>query len=282
MLLTKQQIECFVERLGQPRASVLLNSFFQSYRTCLRSEDVALLYDETYLARIGNHPTDRLVRGRYKIHIYNRYSYEYLLPRIATDTRLLDAGCGDGDFALAVAHSGAAEVVGVDFDGKAIELAESKRIASECRNCHFLRGDVSVLELSGPFDYCVLNDVVEHLSDEELMLLLDRLRKLLRHGGEVVIHTPNGLALCNDTDSDRFQRAYKRYLQVFEGWRGHGRTVDQIYYDQVHINIKSFRQLRALLRRSGYRARVFYDEPSRFPFLSRFSTNMLVIGVPVG
>lgn len=282
MLLTKAQIAEFVERLGQPRASVLLNGFFQSYRTCLRSADVAPLYDATYHSRIDDHPASRLVGGMYKIHIYNRYSYEYLLPRISAGIRLLDVGCGDGDFALAVAHSGAAEVVGVDFDGNAIERADSKRTARGCRNCHFLRVDVSAIDLPGLFDYCVLNDVIEHLSDEELVILFDRLRRLLRPRGELVIHTPNGLALCNDTDSDWFQRSYKWYLRAFKGWRGHARTVDQIYYDQVHINIKSFRQLHALLRRSGYCAKVFFDEPSRFPFMSRLSTNMLVVGVPVG
>ena len=282
MLLTKAQIGDFVERLGQPRASVLLNGFFKDYRSSLRSADVARLYDEEYLARVEAHPTDRLVGGRYKIHIYNRYSYEYLLPRISTETRLLDAGCGGGDFALAVAHLGAAEVVGVDFDGKAIKRAESKRTGAECRNCRFLRGDVSAIDLPGLFDYSVLNDVIEHLSDEELMILFGRLRKLLRPGGEVVIHTPNGLALCNDTDSNRFQQAYKLYLRAFEGWRGLERSVDQIYYDQVHINIKSFRQLGEILRRSGFRAKVFYDEPSRVPFLSRLSSNMLVVGAKVG
>lgn len=282
MLLTKAQIENFSERLGQPRASVLLNGFFKAYRSILRSTDVARLYDETYLARLEAHPAAMVIGGRYKIHIYNRYSYEYLLPRISTETRLLDAGCGGGDFALAVAHSGVAEVVGVDFDRNAIQCAESKRTAPEYPNCRFLCGNVTSLDLSGPFDFCVLNDVIEHLCDEELLVLFDKIWKLLRPGGEVVIHTPNGIALCNDTDSDWFQRAYKWYLRAFEGWRGLARTVDQIYYDQVHINIKSFRQLRNLLNQSGYGAKVYYDEPSRFPFLSRLSTNMLVVGVKIG
>ena len=51
--------------------------------------------------------------------------------------------------------------------------------------------------------------------------------------------------------------------------------LEEIYYDQVHINIKSFRELRSLLRECGYTSHVRYDEPAR-PF-RRLSSNMLVV-----
>ncbi|MDH5790096.1 MAG: hypothetical protein OEZ27_05845, partial [Nitrospinota bacterium] len=90
MLLTKQQIEDFIKKLGQPKASVLLNNFFNSYRSHLNSNDVKHLYDPTYLTRLDSHPAIIMVADKYKINTHNRHSYDYILPRISKSTRILD------------------------------------------------------------------------------------------------------------------------------------------------------------------------------------------------
>jgi 2-polyprenyl-3-methyl-5-hydroxy-6-metoxy-1,4-benzoquinol methylase len=217
-----------------------------------------------------------MVQGKYKINIYNRYCYEYLLPRLTKDNKLLDIGCGTGDFALAIASQGVKAVIGVDSSGKAIQKANTKLSATNL-NCKFVCTDASSLNTDILFDYVILNDVVEHLSDKELNGMFKKINHILESDGEVVIHTPNGLALCNDTDSDFLQKLYKIYLGVFGTFRGCERTVEQIYYDQVHINIKSYRQLATFLSDCGFKPEVIYDGKGRLPFLNKLSSNMLVI-----
>lgn len=277
MKLTKQQIEYFVNKVGQPEASILLNKFFNSYRHYLNSSDVADLYDDNYAAKINSLETYLIINNKYKIHTYNKYSYEYLIPRLTIHSRILDVGCGSGDFALAIAAQGVKYVVGVDFSRKAIKEANAKLAKSGLNMCHFLCADVLNMDNQFIFDFVILNDIIEHLSDAELKTLFKNISSVLVTGGEVIIHTPNGLAICNDTDTNFFQKAAKTYLRLFKHWRGFERTVEQIYYDQTHINIKSFRQLRKCLKEYGYQASVIYDEKSKLPFINQLSSNMLVI-----
>jgi 2-polyprenyl-3-methyl-5-hydroxy-6-metoxy-1,4-benzoquinol methylase len=217
-----------------------------------------------------------MVQGKYKINIYNKYCYEYLIQRLTRDNKLLDIGCGTGDFALAIASQGLKAVIGIDSSEKAIQKANAKLIKANL-NCKFVCADASSLNTETLFDYVVLNDLFEHLSDEELKAMFKKINHILERDGEVVIHTPNGLALCNDTDTNLIQKIYKVYLQVFKKFKGFERTVEQIYYDQVHINIKSYRQLKQILRNFGYKTRVIYDEKGNLPFLNQLSSNMLVI-----
>jgi 2-polyprenyl-3-methyl-5-hydroxy-6-metoxy-1,4-benzoquinol methylase len=277
MYLTKQQINTFVKTVGQPKASVLLNKFFNSYRSYLDSSDVADLYDDDYIAKINSHPAYLWVEEKYKINIYNKYSYEYLLSKLTPQSSVLDIGCGNGDFALAIAAQGQIlSIVGIDFSEEFIRQANHKLIGTNFP-CRFFCGDVGTFQSQDLFDFIVFNDVTEHLSDRELKRLFNTLDALLAMNGEVIIHTPNGLALNNDTDSNIFQRFYKAYLARFCGWQGFERTLEQLYYDQAHINIKSYRQLRTFLNGYGYSTRVIYDDHRRNFLKCQLSPNMLVI-----
>jgi 2-polyprenyl-3-methyl-5-hydroxy-6-metoxy-1,4-benzoquinol methylase len=274
--LTKEQIRHLVERLGQPRASVLINGFFNSYRHRLESSDVAGLYDQEYRDRIASHETHELIDGKYRVNVFNHHTFDYLRPKLRSSTRLLDVGCGNGQFALAVAASGAGTVLGLDFDGEAIAAAEAAAAESDLV-CKFARGDVATLPTDESFDFVVLNDVTEHLSDRELTELLGKIHRVMNDGAELVIHTPNGFALCNGTDADLLVRLYLLYIKVRRRWRGFERGVDQMYYDQVHINIKSYRELAALLRDCSFSSRVLYDDTHLPRWKHRLSTNMLVV-----
>jgi putative methylase len=68
--------------------------------------------------------------------------------------RVLDAGCGNGTLGIAAKLLGAAEVVGIDVDPLAIEVAErnAKRARVEVAWRH---ADVSAAE--GPFDTVLMN-----------------------------------------------------------------------------------------------------------------------------
>jgi predicted SAM-dependent methyltransferase len=118
-----------------------------------------------------------------------------------------------------------------------------------------------------------LNDVVEHLSDKELEDLFGKFHDVLVPKGELVIHTPNGLAL---TIRIRIG-TYKAYLKFWGGWEGLERSAEQIYYEQLHINVKSFTQIRNFLNKQGFHARVLYDEAKIRCLQSALSSNMLVL-----
>jgi 2-polyprenyl-3-methyl-5-hydroxy-6-metoxy-1,4-benzoquinol methylase len=275
MLLTKLQIEDSIKKLGQPKASVMLNKSFNSNRSHLNSNDVKYLYDQTYLTRVDSHPAIIMLEGKYKINTHNRHTYDYILPRINKNTRILDVGCGKGDFALALSTHNVDAVIGIDFSEESISAANTSLNSSNLP-CQFFHCDASDLKHEFQFDFITLNDVFEHLSDDELSNLFINLKNLLSKNGEIIIHTPNGLALCNDTDRTLFSLFYKTYYQLFKNWKGQERTAEQIYYDQVHINIKSYPQIKRFLKNLGFTTKIQYDNKCKWFFLNQFSTHMLV------
>ena len=165
---------------------------------------------------------------------------------------------------------------GIDHSKTAIDSAK-ERAQNSRLPCNFYDKDISSFSTTERFDFIVLNDVSEHLCDAELESLFDKLSSLLKPSGEIIIHTPNGLALCNQTDFNFFTRLHKLYLKIFRNWKGLERTLEQIYYDQVHINIKSYPQLCSFLSRKGFSSTVYYDLRNSIPFIRTLSSNMLVI-----
>ena len=97
--------------------------------------------------------------------------------------RLLDIGCGDGEFSYRIRKLGWA-VEGLDFDAEAARLAEQR---------HGLKVNVcSVEEMAYPddsFDAVTMNHVIEHLADP--LAVLRNVRRILKPGGRLIVVTPN-------------------------------------------------------------------------------------------
>ncbi len=104
------------------------------------------------------------------------------LPKAKTGKRLLDLGCGNGAFLLR-AHSAGWDVVGVDFDPKAVEVACSQGLDVRL-------GGVESLDPSAEqFDVITLAHVIEHVHHP--VQVLQACFSLLKPGGFLWLETPN-------------------------------------------------------------------------------------------
>lgn len=92
------------------------------------------------------------------------------LPQDLRGQRVLDAGCGTGVLAQALAERGA-EVVAVDLSSTLIELAKQRQSAA---GVHFMAGDM-LDEALGRFDYVVAMDSLIHYEPQQLANALQRL-----------------------------------------------------------------------------------------------------------
>jgi 2-polyprenyl-3-methyl-5-hydroxy-6-metoxy-1,4-benzoquinol methylase len=100
--------------------------------------------------------------------------------------RLLDFGCGGGQFISRFAKSGW-EVCGVEPDTVAAAALRS-------RSGHDIRSDLSNIDdWKGSFDIVSLNHVIEHVPDP--VETLRRLATCLKAGGKFIITTPNAGSL---------------------------------------------------------------------------------------
>jgi SAM-dependent methyltransferase len=104
--------------------------------------------------------------------------------------RLLEVGCGRGDFAIWLARTMPhLDIAAVDFSGAAIELARS-RAAAEKSNIIFSIGDAERLELPDrSFDYVVSCECIEHV--EHPAAAAREIRRVLKPGGRFCLTTEN-------------------------------------------------------------------------------------------
>lgn len=94
---------------------------------------------------------------------YHSRLHEIYRHNVLTGSRILELGCGNGDL-LASLSPGYG--LGVDFSGRAIEVAKENHPHLEFRQCdaHEIDG------IDGPFDYIILSDLINDLYDIELVL----------------------------------------------------------------------------------------------------------------
>ncbi|HEY9599666.1 MAG TPA: class I SAM-dependent methyltransferase [Cyanophyceae cyanobacterium] len=109
------------------------------------------------------------------------------LPSVR-DLRVLEVGCGVGDFALYLSQQGA-EVTAVDFSSQAIKLATEKaRIQN--RKVDFRVADAQALPLENDsFDLIVSCECLEHIPTPQLAL--NEMYRVLKSSGKLILTTEN-------------------------------------------------------------------------------------------
>jgi ubiquinone/menaquinone biosynthesis C-methylase UbiE len=106
--------------------------------------------------------------------------------------RTLDAGAGNGGFAMMAASRGNS-VVGLSFSRDEMQRAQQRATMTRARQVSFKVGDLRELpqfsDELGTFDQILCLEVIEHITQDAL--LIKRLAGLLRPGGRLIISTPS-------------------------------------------------------------------------------------------
>ena len=94
------------------------------------------------------------------------------LPNDLSGKRILDAGCGTGQFSVELAQRGA-HVLGVDISSNLIEIAKKRLPENLQNNVQFLTSDM--MQSHGNFDYVVLMDSLIHYPEQNTVAILENL-----------------------------------------------------------------------------------------------------------
>jgi len=139
-------------------------------------------YAQTRPHRIVPRCAGDLLRGRESTF---RKRFAPLLPK-ARDARILDVGCGYGEFLYFLQRAGYRDTCGVDLDSAHINVACDLGVG----RVH--RADArEFLRSSHEYDSISAIDVLEHFPKHEVIDLVECARRALKPGGRFLCQVPN-------------------------------------------------------------------------------------------
>ena len=185
-----------------------------------------------------------------------RLTAAFSVARIEPGMRVLDVGCGRGEILRHCTRLGA-EAHGIDYAAVAVEM--SRQAVTDGEAAGVYQADAKYLPFADAiFDRVLLFDIVEHLHPWELDRALRAVWRVLRPGGRVVVHTAPNVWY------DRYAYPVVRLVRSLMGqgrrYPKDPRAIIPANVD-VHVNEQSLLSLRRVLRRNGFRGRVWLDTP---------------------
>ena len=104
----------------------------------------------------------------------------YVKPQ--NNDKILDIGCGTGNIYKYVKNS---DYTGIDLNKNYIEFAKSKY-----KEGNFICDDLKNLNFERPFSKIIGQGLLHHLSDEEVDILINNLKKIMSSGSKLITMDP--------------------------------------------------------------------------------------------
>ncbi len=110
-----------------------------------------------------------------------------LIPK-SKDIAILDIGCGFGSLIRMFKNKGFTKLKGIDLSESQVKVAHANGLNQEIEvaDIHQFLSDKT-----GQFDVITGIDIIEHFSKDELVELLNIIKKSLKPGGIAIFRTPN-------------------------------------------------------------------------------------------
>lgn len=202
-------------------------------------------------------------------HLSRRLRDAFTVAEVRPGMRVLDVGCGRGEIIRHCMRLGV-EVYGIDYsevatlmsrdvihsemEAPAVEKPGIKSSAGVCRS------DAKLLPFpSNYFDRVLMFDVVEHLYPWELRSALEETRRVLKPGGQFIVHTaPNR---WYDAYAYPWVRRLRKLMGQGSAYPKDPRAITPVNLD-VHVNEQDIISMRRALKEVGFeKVKIWLDSP---------------------
>lgn len=134
------------------------------------------------------------------------------------NTRILDIGCGDGNFVYHLQQLGYVNAMGVDVSQEQIDMGTRLGI----KNLHCADLLTFLSDNREAFDVIIAKDVIEHFTRNEVFEILPLVNKNIKLGGRFIMQVPNGQGMF--------------YTSIFYGDYTHEMAYTESSISQVMLN----------------------------------------------
>lgn len=163
---------------------------------------------------------------------WHKLKFQFLKEKTGSFQSHLDVGCGAGTF-IGMLDAGQGHSIGVDIAVQQVSYAAEKYGA---QNCEFRAvGLHDPLPFDGDtFDVVTLIELIEHLREEDIKVLLKDLYRIMKPGARLILTTPNYLSMWP-------------LIEVFLN------KLSTVSYEKQHITHFTRKKLKNLLKETGFR-----------------------------
>ena len=163
----------------------------------------------------------------------------------------LDMGCGFGQFMYQIVQNQENHVIGTDIKHGVLKKASFLLRQLHCKKKYnFInQSDRQLPFKNDSFDYVVSADVLEHVGYENQENVLSEIFRVLKNGGQAIIHTPN-------QNRVRITTLLKKIYYLIKGFRPRDITHA---FPKEHVSLTTSKRLNTICRSVGFATRTYHQ-----------------------
>lgn len=148
------------------------------------------LYDNYYRESFSQNKSQRLDIKTFELNRRKfKWNYDRFFKNIPKDAKILDVGCGLGQFLFYLYKEGFKNISGIDISKPQVELALQMQPQLDIR--HIENPSYFLEQHPDKYNIITLNDVLEHIEKDQLISFLSILHHALAPNGLLIIKTIN-------------------------------------------------------------------------------------------
>ena len=163
----------------------------------------------------------------------------------------LDMGCGVGQFMNQIVELNGNYAIGTDISFDTVKKASSllNKLIDNRSYCFVNQDSLELPFVDNAFDYILSADVLEHVGYDTQRKVVSEMYRVLRKGGQAIVHTPN----LNRVRVTTFLR------RIYYLFKAVNPFIIRHSFPKDHVSLTTAKRLRRICQSVGFKVRTYYQ-----------------------